>query len=157
LYFQALTSRTYSSIFSGEREEGDQASGTIYVLRSRSDNPAVEEHREVLHKIGVTNMKVEKRIAGARLQPTYLMADVEIVATYELFNVNCGKLEKLIHRFFSDVTLDIEVPDRFGNPVRPREWFLVPLSVIDRVVELIKARTITQYRYEASTASVIKA
>ncbi len=144
-------------LFSGEHEEGDQASGTIYVLRSRSDHPTVEEHREVLHKIGVTNMKIEKRIAGARLQPTYLMADVEVVATYELFNVNCGKLEKLLHRFFSDVTLDIEVPDRFGNAVRPREWFLVPLSVIDKVVELIKARTITQYRYEASTASVIKA
>ena len=82
-------------LFSGEHEEGDQASGTIYVLRSRSDNPKVQDHREVLHKIGVTNMKVEKRIAGARLQPTYLMADVEIVATYELFNINCIKLESL--------------------------------------------------------------
>lgn len=143
-------------LFSGEHEEGDQASGTIYVLRSRSDHPTVTKHREVLHKIGVTNGKVEQRIAGARLQSTYLLADVEIVATYELFNVNAHKLEKLLHRFFADVSMDIEIADRFGNPVRPREWFLVPLHVIDRVVELIRERTITAHRYDAETASVLR-
>lgn len=143
-------------LFSGEHEEGDQASGTIYVLRSKSTHPTVAQNREVLHKIGVTNGKVEQRIAGARLQPTYLMADVEIVATYELFNVNAHKLENLLHRFFSDVALDIEIPDRFGNFVRPREWFLVPIQIIDNVVELIKSRTITQYQYDASAANVVK-
>ena len=143
-------------LFSSSYEKGDQPSGTIYVLRSKSDQPTVTEHRDVLHKIGVTNGKVEQRIAGARLQTTYLMADVEIVATYELFNVNAHKLEKLLHRFFADVALDIEIPDRFGNAVRPREWFLVPLSVIDQVVELVRQRTITQHRYDASTASIIQ-
>jgi len=142
-------------LFSGEHEEGDHASGTIYVLRSKSDHPTVVKHREVLHKIGVTNGKVEQRIAGARLQSTYLLADVEIVATYELFNINAHKLEKLLHRFFADVALDIEIPDRFGNPVRPREWFLLPLPIIDKVVELVKERTITRHRYDASTASVL--
>lgn len=144
-------------LFSGEHEEGDQASGTIYVLRSKSDHPLVAEHREILHKIGVTNGKVEQRIAGARLQPTYLMADVEIVATYELFNVNAHKLENLLHRFFCEVALDIEIPDRFGNAVRPREWFLVPLPIIDEVVQLVRDRTITKHRYDASAASVVAA
>lgn len=144
-------------LFSSDHEEDDHPSGTIYVLRSKSDHPTVAEHRDVLHKIGVTNGKVEQRIAGARLQPTYLMADVEIVATYELFNVNAHKLENLLHRFFADVALDIEIPDRFGRAVRPREWFLVPLDVIDQVVELVKERTITQHRYDASTASIVQA
>lgn len=142
-------------LFSSSHEEGDQPSGTIYVLRSKSDDPTVAEHREVLHKIGVTNGKVEQRIAGARLQTTYLMADVEIVATYELFNVNAHKLEKLLHRFFADVALDIEILDRFGNAVRPREWFLVPLPVIDQVVKLVRERTITHHHYDASTASIV--
>ena len=57
------------------------------------------------------------------------MADVEIVATYELFNINRTKLENLIHRIFDPARLDIEIKDRFGNPVVPREWFLVPLFV----------------------------
>lgn len=82
------------------------------------------ENRELVHKIGVTNMGVKKRIAGARLQPTFLMADVEVVATYELFNINRTKLENLIHRIFAAARLDIEIKDRFGNPVIPREWFL---------------------------------
>ncbi len=82
------------------------------------------------------------RIAAARLDPTSLMADVEIVATYTLFNINRARLENLIHRIFDPARLDIAVKDRFGNPVVPREWFLVPLFVIDEAVAKIRDGTI---------------
>ena len=36
------------------------------------------------------------------------------------------KLENIIHRIFDPARLDIEVKDRFGHPMIPREWFLVP-------------------------------
>ena len=75
-------------MFSDESEEGDLASGVVYVLRSKSDDPYVAEHRNVLHKIGVTGGDVARRLANARLDPTFLMADVEVVATYELFNIS---------------------------------------------------------------------
>jgi hypothetical protein len=68
-------------------------------------------------------MSIDQRIAGARLQPTFLMADVEVVATYELYNINRTKLENLIHRVFGSARLDIEIKDRFGQPVVPHEWF----------------------------------
>ena len=140
--------------FSGESAEWDEARGTIYVLRSKSDHPLVVEHRDLLHKIGVTNLSVEQRIAGARLQPTFLMADVEVVSTYELYNINRTKLENLIHRVFAPARLDIEIKDRFGNPVVPREWFLVPLFIIDEAVEKIKDGTIGDYIYDTETASL---
>lgn len=132
----------------------DLASGTIYVLRSRSDNPVVEANRDVLHKIGVTGGKIDARLANARLDPTFLLADVEVVATYELHNINRVKLENLIHRVFDAAQLDIEIKDRFGNPVKPREWFLVPLFVVDEVVKRIKDGTITQYVYDPTAASL---
>lgn len=143
-------------LFSGESSEDDMASGTIYVLRSKSEHPLVVKHRDVLHKIGVTNMTVEQRIAGARLQPTFLMADVEVIATYELFNISRSRLEKLIHRVFEPAKLDIEIKDRFGTPVVPREWFLVPLFVIDEVVERIKDGTITRYVYDPKKAQLVQ-
>ena len=139
-----ITDPVAGPLFADHSVDGDEASGTIYVLRSKSDLPLVVENRELLHKIGVTNLSVEKRIAGARLQPTFLMADVEIVATYELFNINRAKLENLVHRVFAPARLDIEIKDRFGNPVMPREWFLVPLHVIDEAVEKIKDGTIAK-------------
>jgi hypothetical protein len=114
-------------LFADQNEEGDEASGIVYVLRSRSDHPAVAANRDVLHKIGVTGGDVARRIANARLDPTFLMADVEIVATYELFNINRTRLENLIHRIFGAARLDIEIKDRFDQSVIPREWFLVPL------------------------------
>ncbi|MGH7002103.1 MAG: GIY-YIG nuclease family protein, partial [Stellaceae bacterium] len=144
-------------LFAGQNEEGDEASGIIYVLRSKSDHPAVAAHRDVLHKIGVTGGDVARRIINARLDPTFLMADVEIVATYELYNINRTKLENLIHRIFGAARLDIEIKDRFGQPVIPREWFLAPLFVIDEAVERIKNGTITGYTYDPKTASLARA
>ena len=149
-----ITNVDSGPLFSGEPEEGDEASGSIYVLRSKSDNPVVAANRELLHKIGVTGGKIERRIVNARLDPTFLLADVEIVATYSLSNINRTKLENLIHRIFDPVRLNIEIKDRFGNPIVPREWFLVPLFVIDEAVSRIKDGTITDYRYDSSTASL---
>ena len=143
-------------LFSSERIDGDEASGTIYVLRSKSDHQLVAENREVLHKIGVTIGNVERRIVNAKLDPTFLMADVEIVATYELYNVNRTKLENLIHRIFDPARLNIEVKDRFGQPVVPREWFLVPLHAIDDAVEKIKDGTISGYVYDPQEAILQK-
>ncbi len=141
-------------LFTDQNEEGDEASGTVYVLRSKSDHPIVAAHRGVLHKIGVTGGNVVRRIANARLDPTFLMAEVEVIATYELFNINRTRLENLIHRIFDPARLDIEIKDRFGNPVVPREWFLVPLFAVDEAVEKIKDGTITSYVYDPKTASL---
>lgn len=143
-------------LFSDRTMEGDEASGTIYVLRSKSDHPLVAENRDLVHKIGVTNMSVEKRIAGAQLQPTFLMANVEIVATYELYNINRTRLENLIHRIFEPARLDIEIMDRFGRPVTPKEWFLVPLFAINDAVEKIKDGTIASFAYDPAQAKFIR-
>ena len=142
-------------LFSDWTAEGDEASGTIYVLRSKADIPFVAEHRELVHKIGVTNAKVESRIGNARLEPTFLMADVEIMAEYKLYNIDRGKLEKLIHRIFAPARLEIEIEDRFGNPVVPREWFLVPLGAINDAVEKIKEGTIAAYVYDVTSAALV--
>ena len=151
-----ISEPTAGPLFSNETADDDLASGTIYVLRSKSDHPLVAANRDVLHKIGVTGGDVARRIANAKLDPTFLMADVEIVATYELYNINRTKLENLIHRIFDPARLDIEIKDRFGNPIVPREWFLVPRFVVDDAVERIKDGTITQYIYDPQTASLVR-
>jgi hypothetical protein len=150
-----VTESAAGPLFADESDDEDQASGTIYVLRSKSDHPLVTANREVLHKIGVTGGNVPRRIANARIDPTYLMADVEIVATYELFNINRAKLETLIHRIFEPARLDIQIKDRFGNPVTPREWYLVAHFVVDEAVERIRDGSITGYRYDAKSARLV--
>jgi len=152
-----ITDPSAGPLFADEHDADDLASGTIYVLRSKSDNPLVAANREVLHKIGVTGGKVETRLANASLDPTFLLAEVEVVATYVLYNVNRVRLENLIHRVFDPAQLDIEIKDRFGNPVKPREWFLVPLFIVNEAVERIKDGTITQYVYDPTAARLVKA
>ncbi len=151
-----ITDPSAGPLFSDEAEEGDIDSGTIYVLRSKSDHPLIKGHRDVIHKIGVTSGDVNKRIFNAKLDPTFLMADVEVIATYELSNINRARLENLIHRFFEPAKLDIEIKDRFGNPIIPREWFLVPLFIIDEAIEKIRNGSIVDFKYDPDIGKVIK-
>ena len=142
-------------LFGGTAEPEDIETGTIYVLRSLSNHPFVAEHRELIHKIGVTGGKVEARIAVAEKDTTYLLAGVEVVATYKLHNLNRTKLENIFHRLFGAVQLDLTIEDRFGNPVKPREWFLVPLHVIDEAVQRIRDGSVTEVVYDPETARLV--
>lgn len=151
-----LTDTDMGPLFGDSPEPDDIESGTIYVLRSHSTHPFVTEHRELIHKIGVTGGKVETRIAAATKDATYLLADVEIVATYKLHNLNRTRMENIFHRLFGAAQIDVAIEDRFGNPVKPREWFLVPLHVIDEAVERIKDGSITEMAYDPTTAQLVR-
>lgn len=142
--------------FGDELEADDVESGTIYVLRSLSDHPYVSQHRDLIHKIGVTGGKVQTRIANAEHDATYLLAKVELVATYKLAGINRTRMESLFHRLLAPARLSITIDDRFGNPVQPQEWFLVPVFVIDEIVERIRDATITQYVYDPKAARLVK-
>jgi len=70
-----------------------------------------------------------------------------------LLNINRIRMENLFHRIFGDAQIDISIDDRFGNPVKPREWFLVPLQVIDEAVQRVKDGTISDVVYDVKTAT----
>lgn len=150
-----ITDSNAGPLFSEAWDEDDIESGTIYVLRSLSNHPFIAEHRELIHKIGVTGGAVEARVAGAEKDATYLLAKIEIVATYKLHNVNRTRLENIFHRLFGAAQLDLTIDDRFGHAVRPREWFLVPLHVIDEAVQRIRDGSITDVTYDVTTARLV--
>lgn len=150
-----ITEPDAGPLFGDAPEPDDIETGTIYVLRSLSSHPFVAEHRELIHKIGVTGGKVETRIAGAKKDATYLLADVEVVATYKLHNLNRTRLENIFHRLFGAAQLDLTIDDRFGNPVKPREWFLVPLHVIDEAVERIRNGSVVDVIYDPKSARLV--
>jgi hypothetical protein len=151
-----ITNPDFGPLFSSVEAEDDLPTGYIYVLRSKSNHPIIAKNRSIIHKIGVTGGDVKSRIANAKKDPTYLLADVEIVATFKLANINRKGLEALLQKFFSSARLDLELTDRFGTPVNPREWFLVPLEVIEAVIEKIKEGTIGQFRYDLETARLTR-
>lgn len=143
-------------LFSNQEEDGDQAVGYVYVLRSRSDNEFIAENRKVIHKIGITKGSVKQRVANASKDPTYLLADVEIVETYKVANLDLNRLEKLLHKFFEPARLDMQLKDRFGFDVEPREWFLVPLAVIEEAIEKLIEGTLPKYRYDAEEGRMVE-
>ncbi len=144
-------------LFSGVLEADDVPSGSIYVLRSKSDHPFIVENRSVIHKIGLAGNDVKVRIANAKKSPTYLLADVEIVQVFKLANVDRKGLEAILHKFFASARLDMELKDRFGSQVEPKEWFLVPLPAIEEAIEKIINGTIGEFRYDPKSARIVRA
>ena len=151
-----ITEIDLGPLFSGEEEEDDLPTGYIYVLRSKSEHPFVVQNRLVLHKIGVTGGDVKSRIANARKDPTYLLADVEIVANFKLANINRKRLEALLHKFFNPARLNVELNDRFGFEVTPREWYLVSLAVIEEAIQKLMAGNLSDYLYDSATAQIVR-
>ena len=151
-----ITDPNAGPLFGDAMEADDIESGTIYVLRSLSSQPFVAQHRELIHKIGVTGGKVETRTANAEHDATYLLAKVEVVATYKLSHIHRTRLENLFHRIFAGAQIDLTIEDRFGHPVKPREWFLVPLQAIDEAVNRIRDGSITEFTYDVASARLVK-
>lgn len=138
--------REFEKNLGGIKEE-DELAGYIYVLTSLSKNAEIQCLQN-LYKVGFSTSTVKKRIANAENEPTYLMSAVKLVAEYEAYNMNTQKFENLLHRFLANVCLDLKVADSKGRMHQPREWFLAPLDVINRAIELIVAGQIQHYRYD---------
>jgi len=126
--------------------QDDTVTGYVYVLSSLSDDPAVKAEKN-LYKIGFTTQSVEQRIANAEKDPTYLMAPVKIVATYKVVNMNSQKFEDLIHQLLMSVQFQVYVYDEQGIQHQPQEWFVVPLPVVDVIIQKIMDGTIVGYTY----------
>ena len=143
------------NIATSSLEEGDLETGYIYVLKSLSTDPRITNTKN-LFKIGFSSNSVEDRIRDAQRDPTYLMAPVSIISTYRCFNMSPQRFERLIHRFFSGSSLDIEITDIGGAKYLPREWFVVPLSSINKAIELIINGEITNYSFDKYTGIISK-
>jgi len=61
----------------------------------------------------------------------------------------------IFHRLFGAAQIDSTLADRFGRPVQRREWFLVPLPVIDEAVQRILDGSITHVVYDPQQARLI--
>lgn len=133
--------------------ENDESAGFIYILSSQSQDSRIQAIPN-LFKIGYSRTPVKKRIANAANEPTYLMAPVEVVASYECYNMNTQKFENLVHTVFKDVCIDVEVADLQGNMCKPREWFSVPLEQINTAIDLIVSGQIVNYRYNSTTKKI---
>jgi hypothetical protein len=137
-------------------EDDDLPTGTIYVVRSLSTWPEIAKFGDSLLKIGVTGGPVEARLRDAANDPTFLFAPVEVVATWRLANIQRFKLEKTLHRVFGAVQLQVAVPGLLNRKVEPREWFIVPLPVVNEVIRRIKDETIVDYLYDSSRGQLQK-
>ncbi|WDF54347.1 GIY-YIG nuclease family protein [Mucilaginibacter sp. KACC 22063] len=132
----------------------DQESGYIYILQSLSKDPEIRSINN-LYKIGFSTGSVEDRIKNAVNEPTYLMASVAIVSAFKCYNMNTQKLELLLHTFFGNSCLSVDIYDREGKRFSPREWFIAPLEVIEQAIEFIISGEIVDYQYDPGTQVII--
>lgn len=129
----------------GMVKENEAEEGWIYILKS--GNPKVSGINN-LYKIGLTTIPVQDRIKNAKNEATYLFSDVKLIASYKVYDLNLKVLENLIHRFFAEICLDIDLYDKDNRRYNPREWFVAPLPVIDEAIHLLLKETIVNYYFD---------
>jgi hypothetical protein len=135
----------------------DRVTGLIYVVKSLSKSPDIARLDGNLFKIGFTTGALESRLKGVEDDPTFLMAAIKPVMSYKAINLNANAFERLVHHFFGEARLDIEIKDRFGKTIKPREWFLLPLSVIEQAIPLMVDGSILRYRYDHRSCAIVEA
>lgn len=126
----------------------DNVTGYIYILSSLSTNPQIADIKN-LYKIGFTTSTVEERITNAEKEPTYLMAPVKVEAQYKIANMNSHIFESLLHQVLNAVQMRFTIYDDKGQECHPKEWFVVPISVIDTIIMKILDGSITRYTYNS--------
>lgn len=130
-------------------------SGLVYILATKSKDPALIPYKQNLYKIGFTETTVEQRIKNAEKDRTFLEAPVRIVATSQCFNLNAQKLEALVHGFLATRRLNITLKSHTGQVYTPKEWFNVPLTTVQAVIQYIVDGTISQYRLDNTTGKIV--
>lgn len=135
--------------------EADKETGCIYILQSKSQKKEIKDI-ENLYKIGFSSTTVEERIKNASQEATYLMAEVRVIMTYSCYNMNPQKLEDILHTFFGNSCLSIDVIDNSGKRCNPREWFIAPLGIIDEAVQLVLSGNIINFRYDSKNEEIVK-
>lgn len=155
--YRAENSRRVLKADAGPLFEGGSppVTGSVYVARTLSTDPALADFAAHIVKIGSTKDSAAARVAGAASDPTFLLAPAEIVAEYETRGVPPKKIESLLHRFFASACVDVQLPDRFGRSVDPREWFLVSPAAVEQVIRLIATKSLHLYRYDTSSDQII--
>ena len=132
----------------------DNETGYIYILKTKSSDEKIQNIAN-LYKIGYCTEPVEERIANAEQEPTYLMAPVEIVDTFRCFNINPQKLESLLHNFFGNSCLNIDIFDNNGIRHTPREWFIAPYQTIYQAIYFILNGEIINYKYDSEKQEIV--
>lgn len=163
IYLRTLSSQLYNDDgyivvnTSDERTIDDKGIvGHIYVLKSKSEDMRIREIAN-LYKIGMTEDTVEKRIANAKKDPTYLMAPVEIVDTYKVTGgYKAQKVEALIHRFFADAKVTLTVIDKDSKEYSPNEWYSVPIGIIREAIDLLNTGDIINFVYDSEKQKIVE-
>ena len=129
-----------------EIEAEDKKKGIIYVIKSLSNDIKLQKYQN-LCKVGFTRSTINERVKNATNDPTFLMAPVKVLATYECYNLKAAKLENLLHRFFNSVRLDLVITDSQGDEKEPSEWFDISLNIVDQAINLMIDGEIVNYVY----------
>ena len=58
-----------------------------------------------------------------------MYADVEIVASYKVYNIKAVAFESALHQLFDKVQLKLS-----AGKATPKEWYVVPFRIIDEAV-----------------------
>jgi len=134
----------------------DRLHGHIYVLKSLSEDSHIASIVN-LFKIGYSENTVEQRVKDAEHESTYLRAPVRIIRDVEVYNFDAHEFESKLHSFFRLSNPSFTVIGEDGRQHAPKEWFVAPLEIIDRAIDIIASGQDDGYYYDPKIKEIVHA
>lgn len=141
----------FISNFSKENDRR-RMTGVIYVA-TLAKTPIELQHYQYLHKIGYSTLTADIRTKYAINNNAFLRQSVNIQAEWQIYDANARSVEQILHAFFANqrVAMSIQTEEK-SNKVN--EWFNIPLSEIEKAIELVITGEINQYYVDDITLTI---
>ena len=131
-----------------------QPTGVIYIAQL-IETPDNLEHYENLYKIGFSKLTGDARTKRSMKDTAFLQQPVNIIAEWQICDADPRKVESVLHAFFYEQRVKMSSKGSGDKFYKATEWFDIPLSEIDKAINIVILGDIQKYRMDASTSRII--
>lgn len=131
-----------------------QPTGVIYIAQL-IETPDNLKHYKNLYKVGFSKLTGDIRTKRSIRDTAFLQQPVNIIAEWQIYIANPREVESVLHAFFYEQRIKISSKGSDDKFYKATEWFDIPLSEIDKAINIVISGDIEKYRMDASTRMIV--
>lgn len=131
-----------------------QPTGVIYIAQL-IETPDNLTHYKNLYKVGFSKLTGDARTKHSIRDTAFLQQPVNIIAEWQIYDADPRKIESVLHAFFYEQKVKMSSKGSDDKLYKATEWFDIPLSEIDKAINIVISGDIGKYRMDISTSRIV--
>lgn len=131
-----------------------QPTGVIYIAQL-IETPENLEHYKNLYKVGFSKLTGDVRTKHSIRDTAFLQQPVNIIAEWQIYDADPRKVESVLHAFFYEQKVKMSSKGSDDKLYKATEWFDIPLSEIDKAINIVISGDIEKYRMDGAYGKIV--